>query len=70
MVQIGFVLWEIDEDFPCAMAELERLAARFQVLPFVGEAVLEYHGRFGDCHDVMREMQRICDARVALWRSQ
>lgn len=66
-MQIGFILWDVDESYPRAMTELEWLAAGFDVLPFVGESILTYQGRFGDCHEIMRDMQRICDRRVQIW---
>ena len=66
-VQIGFVLREVGDTYPDAMAELEHLAGKFQVLPFVGQRVLGYEGKYGDAHEIMRDMQRICDHPVAVW---
>ncbi len=48
-----------------AMAALEQVAARFQrVVPIVSECVAATDTRFGNAHDLMREMERICDRRV------
>ena len=66
-MQIGFILREVGDSYPGAMAELEQLAGRFQVLPFVGRRVLDYEGKYGDAHEVMRDMQRICDRPVTVW---
>ena len=68
-MQIGFVLRAVDEGYPAAMRELERLAGEFEVLPFIGREVLDYQGRYGDAHEVMRDMQRICDHPVTVWPS-
>ena len=68
-MQIGFALRAVGEDYPGAMRELERLAGDFEVLPFVGRQVLDYEGKYGDAHEVMREMQRICDCPVRVWPS-
>ena len=46
----------------CTMA-LEQTAARWQVQPIVSETVAATDTRFGNAHDFMREMQRICDRR-------
>ena len=47
-----------------AMGALEQTAARWQVQPIVSETVAATDTRFGNAHDFMREMQRICDRRV------
>ena len=48
-----------------AMQALERVKARFErVIPIVSQAVAETDTRFGAAHDLMREMERICDCRV------
>ena len=46
-----------------AMGALEQAAARWQVQPIVSETVAATDTRFGNAHDFMREMQRICDRR-------
>ena len=46
-----------------AMGALEQTAARWQVQPIVSETVAATDTRFGNAHDFMREMQRICDRR-------
>ena len=53
----------------CTMARaldtLEQLAARYtQIWPIVSETVANTDTRFGNSHDFMREMERICDKRV------
>lgn len=53
----------------CTMARaieaLEAVAARYgQVVPIVSETVAATDTRFGNAHDFMREMERICDRRV------
>ena len=48
-----------------ALDALEQTAARFgQVTPIVSEMVADTDTRFGNAHDFMREMERICDRRV------
>ena len=48
-----------------AMEALEAVAARYaQVVPIVSEMVAATDTRFGNAHDFMREMERICDRRV------
>jgi dipicolinate synthase subunit B len=48
-----------------AMAALEQVAARYEhVIPIVSEITAATDTRFGTAHDLMREMERICDHRV------
>ncbi len=48
-----------------AMEGLEQLrAAGYSLVPIVSEAVAANDTRFGNAHDLMREMERICDHRV------
>lgn len=48
-----------------AMAALEAVKARYgQVIPIVSDAVAGTDTRFGNAHDFLREMERICDRRV------
>ena len=48
-----------------AMEALEQVKARFErVVPIVSEVVADTDTRFGKAHDLMREMERICDHRV------
>lgn len=48
-----------------AMEALEQVKARFErVVPIVSEIVADTDTRFGAAHDLMREMERICDHRV------
>ena len=47
------------------MEALEQVKARFErVVPIVSEIVADTDTRFGAAHDLMREMERICDHRV------
>ncbi len=48
-----------------AIEALEQVKARFErVVPIVSEVVADTDTRFGKAHDLMREMERICDHRV------
>ena len=48
-----------------AMEALEQVKARFaRVVPIVSEVTADTDTRFGTAHDLMREMERICDRRV------
>lgn len=48
-----------------AMAALETLCARYEtVIPIVSEASAQTDTRFGPAHELMREMERLCDRRV------
>ncbi|MCI8678907.1 MAG: dipicolinate synthase subunit B [Lawsonibacter sp.] len=48
-----------------AMEALEQIKARFaRVVPIVSEVTADTDTRFGKAHDLMREMERICDHRV------
>lgn len=48
-----------------AMEALEQVKARFtHVVPIVSECTADTDTRFGKAHDLMREMERICDHRV------
>ncbi len=47
------------------MEALEQIKARYaRVVPIVSQAVADTDTRFGNAHDLMREMERICDHRV------
>lgn len=47
------------------MGALEQLRARFRnIVPIVSECTAATDTRFGKAHDLMREMERICDRRV------
>ena len=48
-----------------AMAALEQVRAQWNtVIPIVSQVVADTDTRFGNAHDLMREMERICDHRV------
>ena len=47
------------------MEALEQVKARFaRVVPIVSEVTADPDTRYGTAHDLMREMERICDCRV------
>ena len=47
------------------MSALEQVRARWKnVVPIVSECTADTDTRFGAAHDLMREMERICDHRV------
>ena len=47
------------------VAALEQVRARWRnVIPIVSECTAATDTRFGNAHDLMREMERICDHRV------
>ena len=48
-----------------ALAALEALAGQYEhIVPIVPEVTAATDTRFGTAHDLMREMERICDRRV------
>lgn len=48
-----------------AMAALEQVRAHWRnIVPIVSECTAATDTRFGKAHDLMREMERICDRRV------
>lgn len=48
-----------------AMQALEQVRARWRnIVPIVSECTAATDTRFGTAHDLMREMERICDRRV------
>ena len=62
---IGFALCGSFCTHAKAMQALEQVKARYQrVIPIVSETVAANDTRFGNAHDLMREMERICDHRV------
>ena len=62
---IGFALCGSFCTHAKAMAALEQVRARWQnVIPIVSECTAATDTRFGAAHDLMREMERICDHRV------
>ncbi len=63
--RVGFALCGSFCTHDKAVAALEKTKARFgDVTPIVSEHVAELDTRFGTAHDLMRELQRICDKRV------
>lgn len=62
---IGFALCGSFCTHGQAVAALEQLRARFDhIIPIVSENTAATDTRFGNAHDLMRELQRICDHRV------
>ncbi|MEG2120222.1 MAG: dipicolinate synthase subunit B, partial [Pseudoflavonifractor sp.] len=63
--RVGFAFCGSYCTYDKAMAALEEVAARYAaVTPIVSEHSAATDTRFGNAHDFMREMQRICDKRV------
>ena len=64
-VTIGFAMCGSFCTHTAAMQALETIRARWQnVIPIVSEITADTDTRFGQSHDLMREMERICDHRV------
>lgn len=64
-VRVGFAFTGSFCTFSAAMAALEAVKARFgDVTPIVSENSAAFDTRFGNAHDWIREMERICDKRV------
>ncbi|MCI8422271.1 MAG: dipicolinate synthase subunit B [Lawsonibacter sp.] len=62
---VGFALCGSFCTHARAMEALEQVKARFaRVVPIVSECTAATDTRFGAAHDLMREMERICDHRV------
>lgn len=64
-IKVGFAFCGSYCTFDKAMETLEKVHARYgDVTPIVSERSAATDTRFGNAHDFMREMQRICDKRV------
>ena len=62
---IGFALCGSFCTHAKAMGALEDVRARWRnIVPIVSECTAATDTRFGTAHDLMREMERICDRRV------
>ena len=62
---IGFALCGSFCTHAKAMQALEQVRARWHhIVPIVSECTAATDTRFGNAHDLMREMERICDHRV------
>ena len=62
---IGFALCGSFCTHAQAIGASEQVKARFaRVVPIVSQVVADTDTRFGKAHDLMREMERICDHRV------
>lgn len=63
--RVGFAFCGSFCTYAKAIEALERAAAAYgTVIPIVSETSAATDTRFGNAHDFMREMQRICDRRV------
>ena len=64
-LRVGFALTGSFCTFDQAMGALEQVKARYgDVTPIISERSADTDTRFGNAHDFMREMERICDRRV------
>ena len=64
-LRVGFAFCGSYCTYAQTMAALEAVAARYeQVIPIVSEHSADTDTRFGNAHDHMREMERICGRRV------
>ena len=64
-VRVGFAFCGSFCTYHQAMSALERVKAKFgDVTPIVSERGADLDTRFGNAHDFLREMERICDKRV------
>ena len=64
-IRVGFAFCGSFCTYDKAMAALERVKAEFgDVTPIVSERGAALDTRFGNAHDFLREMERICDKRV------
>ena len=64
-LRVGFAFCGSFCTYTRAMEALEKVKARFgDITPIVSEASAACDTRFGNAHDFMREMERICDRRV------
>ena len=62
---IGFALCGSFCTHAQALSTMEKVKATFaNVIPIVSESTAATDTRFGTAHDLMRELQRICDRRV------
>ena len=62
---IGFAVCGSFCTHAAAMGALEQLKARYShIIPIVSDITANTDTRFGAAHDLMREMERICDHRV------
>lgn len=64
-IRIGFAFCGSFCTFEKAISALERVKADFEdVTPIVSECSAEFDTRFGNAHDFLLEMERICGKRV------
>ena len=64
-IRVGFAFCGSFCTYDKAIAALERVKAEFgDVIPIVSERGADLDTRFGNAHDFLREIERICDKRV------
>ena len=64
-IRVGFAFCGSFCTYDKAIAALERVKADFEsVTPIVSERFAALDTRFGNAHDFLREIERICDKRV------
>lgn len=64
-IRVGYAFCGSFCTYDRAMAALEQVRARFEdVVPIVSETSAATDTRFGNAHDFLREMERICGRRV------
>lgn len=64
-IRVGFAMCGSFCTHAKAMEALEHTAAQYRdITPIVSEQTAATDTRFGTAHDLMREMERICDKRV------
>ena len=64
-IRVGFAFCGSFCTYEKAIAALERVKAEFgEVVPIVSERGASLDTRFGNAHDFLREVERICDKRV------
>ena len=64
-IKVGFAFCGSFCTYAKALETLERVKARYgDVTPIVSPSGVDIDTRFGNAHDHLREMERICDRRV------
>ena len=64
-IRVGFAFCGSFCTYEKAITALERVKADFgEVVPIVSERFASVDTRFGNAHDLLREIERICDKRV------
>jgi dipicolinate synthase subunit B len=64
-IRVGFAFCGSFCTHEKALTALERVKAQFgEVIPIVSRPCADWDTRFGNAHDLLREIERICDKRV------